>query len=93
MRFLTVELGAHYGHGMPEPVVQRVVAIEDLHPGSPATRRVVAEWSDGSRSEALAWFADLSGHPDKSAYAESRVMPSVRGGRCRAAGFGLVCSA
>ena len=41
-----------------EPVITRVVGIEELPPGSPATRRVIAAWSDGTRSEALAWFSD-----------------------------------
>ena len=40
------------------PVITRVVAIEELPPGSRATRRLIAEWSDGSQSEALAWFSD-----------------------------------
>jgi hypothetical protein len=34
-----------------------VVAVEDL-PGSRATRRLIAEWSDGTQSKALAWFSD-----------------------------------
>jgi hypothetical protein len=47
-----------YGLTVSEPVITRVVAIEELPPGSPATRRLIAEWSDGSQSEALAWFSD-----------------------------------
>jgi hypothetical protein len=47
-----------YGQVVSEPVITRVVAIEELPPGSRATRRVIAEWSDGSQSEALAWFSD-----------------------------------
>ena len=47
-----------YGDAMSEPVITRVVAIEELPPGSPATRRLIAAWSDGSESEALAWFSD-----------------------------------
>jgi hypothetical protein len=47
-----------YGDAVSEPVITRVVAIEDLPPGSPATRRLIAAWSDGSESEALAWFGD-----------------------------------
>ena len=47
-----------YGQAMSEPVITRIVAIEDLPPGSRATRRVIAEWSDGSQSEALSWFSD-----------------------------------
>lgn len=64
-----------YGDAMREPVITRVVAIEELPPGSRATRRLIAAWSDCSQSEALAWFVDLCGHPNKSAYAETRVMP------------------
>jgi hypothetical protein len=47
-----------YGQAVSEPIITRVVAIEELPPGSPATRRLIAEWSDGSQSEALAWFSD-----------------------------------
>ena len=47
-----------YGGVVSAPVIKRVVAIEELPPGSPATRRLIAEWSDGSQSEALAWFSD-----------------------------------
>lgn len=47
-----------YGQTMSEPVITRVVAIEELPPGSRATRRLIAKWSDGSQSEALAWFSD-----------------------------------
>jgi hypothetical protein len=51
------ELG-RYGEAVSEPVITRVVAVEDLPPGSRATRRLIAAWSDGSESEALAWFSD-----------------------------------
>ena len=47
-----------YGQAVSEPVITRVVAIEELPPGSPATRRLIAEWSDGSQAEALALFSD-----------------------------------
>jgi hypothetical protein len=47
-----------YGDAVSEPVITRVVAIEELPPGSRATRRLIAAWSDGSQSEALAWFSD-----------------------------------
>jgi hypothetical protein len=43
-----------YGQAMSEPAITRVVAVEDLRPGSRATRRLIAEWSDGTQSEALA---------------------------------------
>ena len=43
---------------MSDPVVRRIVAIEELPPGSPATRRLIAEWSDGTQAEALAWLSD-----------------------------------
>lgn len=41
-----------------EPVIVEVIAVEDLPLGSSATRRVIVAWSDGTRSEAAAWFAD-----------------------------------
>ena len=47
-----------YGDAVSEPVITRVVAIEELPPGSSATRRLIAAWSDGSQSEAVAWFSD-----------------------------------
>jgi hypothetical protein len=42
-----------------DAVITRVVAIEEAPPGSPATRRLIAEWSDDTQAEALAWFSDL----------------------------------
>jgi sulfoquinovose isomerase len=65
-----------YGGVVSDPVITRVVAIEELPPGSRATRRLIAEWSDGSQSEAIAWFSDLCGCPHKSLYADSCVMPT-----------------
>ena len=59
----------------PSPIVTEVLRFEDLPPGSRGTRRAIARWSDGTESEALTWYADLCGSPDKSAYADSRVMP------------------
>jgi hypothetical protein len=47
-----------YGQAVGEPVITRVVGVEDLPPGSRPTRRLIAEWSDGSQSEAMAWFRD-----------------------------------
>ena len=60
----------------PSPTVTEVLRFEDLPLGSRGTRRAVVRWSDGSESEALSWYADLCGHPHKSAYADSRVMPT-----------------
>lgn len=57
------------------PTVIEVLRFEDLPLGSRGTRRAIARWSDGTESEALTWYADLCGHPHKSAYADSRVMP------------------
>ena len=58
------------------PTVVEVLRFEDLPLGSLGTRRAIARWSDGSESEALSWYADLCGHPHKSLYADSRVMPT-----------------
>ena len=63
----------------PSPVITEVVRFEVLPPGSRGTRRAIARWSDGTESEALTWYADLCGRPHKSAYAESRVMPTTSG--------------
>ena len=35
---------------MRNPVITRVIAIEELPLGSPATRRLIAEWSDGTQA-------------------------------------------
>ena len=40
------------------PTVQRVVRFEDLPVGSLGSRRAIVRWSDGTRSEALTWYAD-----------------------------------
>jgi hypothetical protein len=42
----------------PSPVVAEVLRVEDLPPGSRGTRRAIARWSDGTESEARAWYAD-----------------------------------
>jgi hypothetical protein len=57
------------------PTVVEVMRFEDLPLGSRGTRRAIARWSDGSESEALTYFADLCGHPHKSSYAETVVIP------------------
>ncbi len=53
------------------PTVIEVLRFEDLPLGSRGTRRAIARWSDGTESEVMTWYADLCGHPHKSAYAES----------------------
>jgi hypothetical protein len=58
------------------PTITEVLRFEDLPLGSRGTRRAVVRWSDGSEGEALTWYADLCGCPHKSAYADSRVMPT-----------------
>ena len=57
------------------PTVVEVLRFEELPLGSYGSRRAVVRWSDGTEGQALSWFADLCGHPHKSAYAETRVMP------------------
>jgi hypothetical protein len=39
-------------------VVCEVIAVEDLPPGLPASRRLIARFSDGSVGEALRWYAE-----------------------------------
>jgi hypothetical protein len=58
------------------PVVEEVLRFEDLPLDSSATRAAVVRWSDGTESQALAWYGDLSGCLDKSLYPEERVMPT-----------------
>ena len=55
---VTRQSDSRYVSPMSEPVVTRVVAVENLPLGSPASRRLVAAWSDGTESEALEWFSD-----------------------------------
>ncbi len=40
------------------PVVEEVLRFEDLPVGSSATRAAIVRWSDGTESQALAWYAD-----------------------------------
>jgi len=42
----------------PSPTVVEVVRCEDLPPGSLASRRAVALWSDGTVGECLRWYSD-----------------------------------
>ena len=42
----------------PEPVVQQVLQFEDLPLGSDGTRRAIVQWSDGTESVAMTWYAD-----------------------------------
>jgi hypothetical protein len=74
-------------------VVIEVVSVEPLPPGARGSRRAVVRWSDGTVGEALRWWDDLCGHPHKSAYADSRVMPSRHRDPRVVAGIGWTCSA
>ena len=69
-----------YDPFVSHPIVEEVVTIEALPVGSNGSRRAVVRWSDGTAGEALRWFADLCGHPHKSPYAETVVMPRTRPG-------------
>ena len=42
----------------PNPTVVEVVLFEDLPPGSLASRRALARWSDGTVGECLRWYSD-----------------------------------
>ncbi len=68
------------------PVVEEVLRFENLPVGSSATRAAFVRWSDATESQALAWYDDLSGHPDKSSYPESRVIPTRRRNPCSCGG-------
>ena len=41
-----------------DPVVEQVLAFEDLPHGSSASRRAVVRWSDDTEGQALAWYGD-----------------------------------
>jgi len=75
------------------PTVVEVLRFEDLPPGSCGSRRAVVRWSDGTEGEALSWYSDLCGHPHKSAYADSHVMPRGSRDRLPSAGAELESSA
>jgi hypothetical protein len=40
------------------PIVKEVLRFEDLPVGSSATRAAIVRWSDGTESQALAWYGD-----------------------------------
>jgi hypothetical protein len=61
---------------MAERTVLELIAVEALPAGASGSRRAVVRWSDGDAGEALRWWDDLCGCPHKSAYADSRVMPT-----------------
>jgi hypothetical protein len=42
----------------PGPVVDEVLAFEELPTGSPADRRAIVRWSDGTQGQAIAWYSD-----------------------------------
>ena len=41
-----------------DPVVEEVIAFEDLPLGSSASRRAIVRFSDGTEGQALAWYGD-----------------------------------
>jgi hypothetical protein len=49
---------APVGPAQTAPIVEEVLRFEDLLPGSSATRAAVVRWSDGTESQALAWYRD-----------------------------------
>lgn len=51
----------------PSPATDEVLRFEDLPPGSLASRRAVARWSDGSEGESLRWYGEgaLRGRPGR----------------------------
>jgi hypothetical protein len=74
------------------PSVVEVLRFEDLPLGSRGSRRAVVRWSDGTEGEALSWYADLCGHPHKSAYVDSGVMPIGASTAKAPRAIGRVCS-
>jgi hypothetical protein len=55
-----------------DPVVLEIIAFENLPFGSPASRRAVARWSDGTASEALRW------RPDEMLFCEGDLIGKTR---------------
>lgn len=41
-----------------DPVLEEVLAFENLPPGEMASRRALVLWSDGTQGEALRWCGD-----------------------------------
>jgi hypothetical protein len=42
----------------PDPVVDEVLAFEDLPVDAMASRRAIVRWSDATGGEVLRWYAD-----------------------------------
>ena len=40
------------------PIVEEVLRVEELPPGSLASRRAIVRWSDGTEGEAIRFYAD-----------------------------------
>jgi hypothetical protein len=40
------------------PIVEEVLRVEELPPGSLASRRAIVRWSDGTVGEAVRFYAD-----------------------------------
>ena len=40
------------------PIVEEVLRLEDLPPGSLGSRRAIVRWSDGTEGEAVRYYAD-----------------------------------
>jgi hypothetical protein len=49
---------APMGRTQSAPIVEEVLRFEDLPVGSSATRAAFVRWSDGTESQALAWYGD-----------------------------------
>jgi hypothetical protein len=41
-----------------DPIVEEVLRLEELPPGSLAGRRMIVRWSDGTEAEAVRFYAD-----------------------------------
>jgi hypothetical protein len=49
---------APVGPAQTAPIVEEVLRFADLPVGSSATRAAFVRWSDGTESQALAWYSD-----------------------------------
>ena len=70
------------------PIVEEVLRVEDLPPGSLAGRRMIVRWSDGTEGEAVRFYQDEI----FSARATWSAGPASRSGRCTSAATATGCS-
>jgi RNA-directed DNA polymerase len=89
--------GTPQGSGLSPLLANVALSVLDRHFQAAWTARTrpqrARDRAQGRPSYRMIRYADLCGSPHRSAYAESRVMPSGCRNACLAAGIGWKCSA